>query len=246
MPRPAPHSTTERIYAFVPEEHRSADEIEATGDFPLLRFVSLVGDQAGEVEDLFDRINYVAPREGGADGDTSDLADPSTGTPAFLAWQGMHVSIDADGMPTAEARAAIAGATGSKPTSLGAMRSAVAATLVGRRQVRIDKHVDGDPWKMRVAVYAGETGVFTYDELAALFPTYDEFAAAFPTYDSLPTTAATIAAAYREKPPGVNLTVDILTGATYDDLAAEFPSYDDLAASFPTYDDMTEHVPGGA
>lgn len=243
MARPEPTAATERIYAHVPAAYRDEDE---SLDFPLLRYTSLEGDIVGEIEDLVDRINYVPPRDGGAAGDTSDLADPATTLPRWLSWLAMHRGIDASTRTAAETRAAIAGANGQRPGSNGAIKRAVQSVLSGNRIVRLIRHVDGDEWKLRVQIFSGESPGFTYDELSAEFATYDEFAAAYPSYDSIPSSAAVLAVAMTEKPAGVELELEVLLGATYDDLSAEFATYDDLTGAFATYDDMTTHLPGGA
>lgn len=68
MTRPVVHPTTERIYARLPEFLRSSDERLSDGPdgYPLLRYLSLILDQLGVVDDLVDRIDYRMPADGGS------------------------------------------------------------------------------------------------------------------------------------------------------------------------------------
>lgn len=74
MARPTPHAFTERLYAALPEVYRDPD---AALDYPLLRYLSLMGDLAGTVEDVIDRVDPA--REG-------DLVDVDTADTAWLPW----------------------------------------------------------------------------------------------------------------------------------------------------------------
>jgi hypothetical protein len=60
----APRVTTftSRLYGRLPEFYRTAD-LTQVGDLPLLRFLSLAGDEAGRVEDLAGRLDYLRPDE---------------------------------------------------------------------------------------------------------------------------------------------------------------------------------------
>lgn len=86
MSRPEVSGHTERVYAGLPEAYRDADaglddgEVEgASNGYPLLRFASLIGDQAGAVEDLVDRIDDT-------DAHPSELFDPVRSDPAWRPW----------------------------------------------------------------------------------------------------------------------------------------------------------------
>jgi hypothetical protein len=58
-----------------------------------------------------------------------------------------------------------------------------------------------------------------------------------------PDTGDTLAAAFTEKPAGVDLELQTTTGALYSELAAEYPDYDAVAAAFTDYDDLAAWVP---
>lgn len=59
-----------------------------------------------------------------------------------------------------------------------------------------------------------------------------------------PSVSATEAALLRMKPAGLQYTLEVLDGVTFDELEAEFPgTFADLDAEFGTFDDQTDWVP---
>lgn len=85
MARPAVAEFTDDWWSSLPEVYRAADEAQADGpnSFPLLRFLSLLGDQADEISVLYDRF---ALHDDGTGDYVSDLANPETADTAWLAW----------------------------------------------------------------------------------------------------------------------------------------------------------------
>lgn len=99
----------------------------------------------------------------------------------------------------------------------GAIKAAVAATLVGSRRVELVER-DGSPWHLTVQVYASEV----------------------PAGD----TAPVLTAAQSQKPTGITVSVEVLTGATYEHMATVHgPTYADFAAAFGTYQQARDHIP---
>lgn len=229
MPRPVVTAYTEQLYARLPERYRAADE---STDWTTLRILSLLGDQAHDVEALLDRI--------------TDLVDPAEADTVWLPWLAQLAGVVTEGMTNAEIRANIAGAAVRRPGSTAATRAAAAALLSGTKRVDFYRHVGGDWRELTVAVYRAETPGVSYDDLSYQHPTYDAFTAAYPSYDDIPNDDVVERAVRAQKPAGIHLTFEVLLGATYDDLAVEFPTYDDLAAAFPTYDEMSTYVPGSS
>lgn len=92
MARPAVAEFTDRWFDALPAVYRSADEAQDGGadGYPLLRFLSLLGDQAGEVETLVDRI---ALHDDGTGDWRSDLANPAAADDAWLAWIAQMVGL---------------------------------------------------------------------------------------------------------------------------------------------------------
>lgn len=95
------------------------------------------------------------------------------------------------------------------------IRAAVRSVLSGTQRVDLFER-DGGPAQLRVGTYEAETPSVTEVEEAAA----------------------------RVKPLGLVLTVDVFSGATYADLAANHgPTYADDADEWPVVSDMIDHVP---
>lgn len=161
MARPTVSAFTEQVYARLPQTYRDEDE---PLDFPLLRFLSLIGDQGGELEVLLDRIAYVPVDDGGTPGDTSDLVDPATADDAWLRWLAQPVGVVLPPAVTGvAARDAIAGAVnGFQVGTKGAIAAAAASALTGTRYVSVYDHSiatvgDGGIWDVMLVTRTSET-----------------------------------------------------------------------------------------
>jgi len=132
MARPVVHAATERLYARLPQLYRDADEAQADGanGFPLLRFLSLLADQVGAVEDLLARFDAVP---------TSDLVDPASADSGWLTWLAQVAGVDlGDETDVARRRQLIADADDSRSHgSEGAIIANVAPLLTGTKSVRV-------------------------------------------------------------------------------------------------------------
>lgn len=164
MTRPTPHARTERLYSHLPELYRDADAALDAGTldpngYPLLRFLSLAGDQLGDVADLLDRADYYTHDDGGADGDTSDLVDPTVADAAWLPWLAQLTGVRLTAAMSVDAqRNAIAGAVSGylKGTKQG-IAAAAATALTGTRYVRVIPLYGGDEWRVEVRTRTTET-----------------------------------------------------------------------------------------
>ena len=148
---------------------------------------------------------------------TAELANPDAAPRTWLRWLGWLVGIDLDTIPDAEKRAAI-----SQSSSLqrrGSKRAIIRATqreLTGSKSCRVYWNLSGtDPYVITVVTLTAQT----------------------------PDTVAALAAAVTEKPAGIDLILQDVTGATYAELAAEYADYDAVAAAFDDYDDLGDWVP---
>lgn len=143
-----------------------------------------------------------------------DTFDLSTTT--IPAWVGQATGTPVPGgLSLEQQRAYIRERRAQKRGTPGAMRSAVKATLRGSQRVELSER-DPDPDRLRVRVYSSE----------------------------VTDLAATTIAALGQKPVGLLLVVDVLSGATYAHMTASHgPSYGDFTARFPTYADARDHVP---
>lgn len=138
---PTVSEATARVYAGLPEVYRDADP--ATG-YQLLRYLSLLGDQLGDVEVLLDRFT-----------DRGELVDPALADPRWLEWLAQLVGVRAAGATTAEARDLITGAaTGWRAGTPESIRAAARGALTGSRYV--DVRPDG-AHRIRVQTVATET-----------------------------------------------------------------------------------------
>jgi hypothetical protein len=159
---------------------------------------------------LIARADYYSPDDGGAPGDTSDLADPATADPAWLPWLAQLVGARLPaGLTDAERRAAVAGAVAGyfKGTKQG-IEAAARPALLGTQYVRVIPHYGGDQWRLEVRTRTSET----------------------------PSTAAVAAAivAANAKPAGVEL-VATAYEATWAQVEAAYPTWAALEANAPTW-----------
>lgn len=162
MTQPVVAPFTQRVYERLPGFYRDADVDQG---WTLLRYLSLLGDQAGEVDALYERIQYLPPDAGGASGDTSDLTDPTTADREWLAWLGQMLGvIVTPGMSDQAARDAVAFASGGwRAGTRAAMADAARSALTGTRYVRIYDHSDEMPpgdatqWDVLVVTRSSET-----------------------------------------------------------------------------------------
>lgn len=161
MARPVVHPTTERIYDALPGVYLAADAAQAAGTsgYPLLRYLSLLADQLGELVDLLQRFDYYSPDDGGAPGDTSDLTDPATADPAWLPWLAQLVGAKLPaGLSVAQQRNAIAGVVGGylKGTKAG-IAAAAQTALTGTKYARVIPLYGGDQYRIELRTRTSET-----------------------------------------------------------------------------------------
>lgn len=150
MADPTVHPSTRRLYDTLPEFYRDTDP--ATGgdnDRPLLRFLSLVGDQLGAVDDLIDRLD---PDVGAG----SDLLDPWAADAAWLPFlaQLLGVAFLNTALPIADQRNALAGAvSGWRAGTRSALEAAARAALTDPAgYVAVRPHHEGAPYVIGVSV----------------------------------------------------------------------------------------------
>ena len=162
--------------------------------------------------------------------DTLTLADPGTSVSGtcelvnaaaaprrFLPWLGWLVGVNTSGIADAYVRDAIANAAATQRRgSIGSIRDAVQRTLTGGRNCRMYWNVSGvDPYLITVLTLTAET----------------------------PDTAAALAAAWTEKPAGMDLELQTAAGATWADVVAAYPTWNAVVAAHPTWNDLTTWLP---
>lgn len=225
-PRPAVGPFTDTLYRRLPELYRDADDAQDEGrsNYPLLRYLSLVGDQLTQVAELLGRFTYDPlddrdntdppwQRFGSGlfgddtygDNDVADLVDPALADTAWLPWLTQLVGVDVTGMTIPEARAAIA-----DPSSTWAhgTREAIirrARPLLGdEAYLDVVPHHQGDPFTMALVTKRSETtGATTWAELEVLAPTWADLEALGSWGNT--ETADVMVEALKERPAGYKL-----------------------------------------
>lgn len=141
---------------------------------------------------------------------TSEPVNPATSPAGWLPWLGWLIGVPVVGMDTSNARWYLTRAGAQAHGSAAGIQAAVQATLTGNRYCLVTTAVGGDPWAIEVQVNS----------------------------DEVVDSAATLAAAMREKPAGANLTLTSSTPVTYDDLDTAYTTYSNMTASALTYTEL--------
>jgi hypothetical protein len=141
---------------------------------------------------------------------TSEPVNPATSPAGWLPWLGWLMGVPTSGLDTTAARWYLSRAGAQAHGSAAGIQAAVQATLSGDRYCLVTTCVGGDPWAIEVQVDS----------------------------DEVVDSAATLAAAMREKPAGANLTLTSSTPVTYDDLDTAYTTYSNMTASALTYTEL--------
>lgn len=136
--------------------------------------------------------------------------DPATCAPALLPWVGAMAGVDTTGVASSDVRAFIGNWVTRRRGSVSSIAYRVGLTLTGNRTVTIDTYYGGDPLAMRITTYTAET----------------------------PSADATEAAARLEVPAWIALTVRVIDGWTYTELATHYATYSAMTATGYTYEDL--------
>jgi hypothetical protein len=136
----------------------------------------------------------------------------------YPAWLGQVVGTHVpDGLTPQAQRDYVRDRRAWKRGTPGAIRAAVTAALRGSRRADLLER-DTSPWHLTVQVYASEV----------------------PSGD----TAPLLAAAVSQKPVGIVVDIEVLTGATYAHMTTVHgPTYADFTTAFGSYADARDHIP---
>lgn len=259
MSVPVVSEFTRRWFAGLPELYRAADEAQDyQGDDngqPLLRYMSLIGDQAGEIETLVDRIALHESTDGVW---WSDLANPDTADDAWLTWIAQLAGIQvALGSILAESYAQlIFDYTSYNDVRLGNLTYAQLrhhGSDVGAgtgpdqiRQILRDAALGrlmtstGD-WERILAPYLTGHKRVIHDRIYGGDPWHLHL----ETY-SIETPSAAVITAVIERTPwaaGLVVSYHVRSGSSYGEVATGFATYGDLAAALPSYLALSHWIP---
>lgn len=258
MSAPAVAPWTQLLWDRLPQLYRAADEAQADGPdgFPLLRWLSLICDQAGEVEALFDRISLHL-----SEGETvwlSDLADPDRADDGWLTWIAQLIGIQVDlGSSLAESYAQL---VIDYPTYGDLLLDNVNYAQVRQHGSEVGAGIGPD--QLRQAIrdaalgrLAASTGA--YDRLIAPYLVGqqrvlhqrifggDPWALQLETYAHETPNPVVVGAVISRTPhvAGLKVTYATRVGGSYQDLVDHFATYADLVTMFPTYSALAGYIP---
>ena len=148
---------------------------------------------------------------------TCELVNAAAVPRAYLAWLGWLVGVDTSVIPDADVRDAVGNAAASQRRgSSAAIIDAVQRTLTGSRYVRVYSNGSGvDPYLITVLTLVAET----------------------------PDTVASLAAAWTEKPAGVDLELTAVTGPTWADATSTYSDWDAVTTAKSTWNDLIAAIP---
>jgi hypothetical protein len=167
MAEPIFTDATERAYAALPAVHREEDRLQPdpVAGYPLKRWLSGLGDQVGEVDELIARIDFETPDAMEyPEQAVSELADPDLADAAWLPWLAQLLGVRRGTLTDAGLRDAIRGAvSGFRAGTKGAIAAAASTVLTGTRAVAVYDHSISDPgdgggeWDVLIVTRASET-----------------------------------------------------------------------------------------
>jgi len=231
MPAPAVAEATLDLYGRLPEHFRTADV--ATG-YQLLRYLDLLGFQAQEVRDVLELLG------------AGQAGMPLTAPGAWLDWMAQFVNLDTTAMPEAEKRIAIDAASSLIAGSEESMRLTIEALLGGEKRYMIERHADGEPFKIRIYVNVDDAGGTTWDTLAVDYPSWNAWEAV-TSWDDLATVAPINerAALLAVKPAWIVLEIEAIgSGSMWLFFEQTYETWDEFEAAFATWDDFEAEVFG--
>jgi hypothetical protein len=177
----------------------------------------------GAIASMFDQIEtYARDQPDGRPG-YAILMDPDTAPSEALGWLAQFVGVGLqDGLSDAAQRARIKSTDGFKRGTAGAIVGAAQQYLTGTKTVILrerDPSVDvanGGAYGFTVLTYASET----------------------------PDQAAVLAALTAQKPAGLLMQYNVVTGANYLLIRTTYATYTTLRAGFATYNGLRNNAPG--
>ncbi len=230
MTAPPVSTAAGQVYRLLPDYAQAADE---STDWTLLSFTAAAAVGLDKAVDLLGAIDPNTSVTG-----TCEIVNPDAAPRAFLPWLGWLVGIDTTVLADADVRSVIRDSvTSQRRGSVDAIAAAVRRTLTGSKDVTIlTKPPDPDfpTWDYNQASEDYNADVRRFDGGIT-----DPWLIIVVTKTAqTPDTTATLLAATGEKPAGVLLELQTLTGMTYAELSAAYPTYSGMKSTNRTYGDL--------
>lgn len=170
-PEPFYSAATEEMWARLPEHFRRMD---ALNGWPMKKYISLMGDQLQEIDDLVDDIDFTPLDDEGEPGDTSAMVDPNVAPARWLPWLAQLFGLRIAGTGTEQNRSeVVAAAAGFNAGTKEAVAAAAKSTLVGERYAAVYPRSNstaigaGDEWDLLLVTRASETLINLYPLIQA-------------------------------------------------------------------------------
>lgn len=164
---------------------------------------------------MFEEVSWYT-RETGTEPGWSRLADLDTTPSKALGWLAQFVGVRLDpALDDAAQRARIRATDGFKRGTLGAIVAAAQQYLTGMKRVVLVERAGGDAYALDLITYTSET----------------------------PDEPAVLAAVTAQKPAGIILTYNVLTGQTFAQLKATYATFAAVEAHYPTFAAVRDDAP---
>lgn len=258
MAAPAVADRTRKWWESLPELYRAADEAQASGpnSYPLLRFLSLLGDQGDEIAALHARLEL---HDDGTGDWISDLGAPRYADASWLDWlawlAGLGLTVQSGSAETFlqlvidyDSFAELAASN----LTFGEVRQHAVLVPGGEQGPEVIRAALLDLTGHR---HAGSTGA--WERLIRPYLTGaqrvlhlrifegDPWHLQLVTYSRETPKPSLVAAviARAAKASGLTVTYTTRSGASFDEVTVGFDDFDDIVATIPSFGDLAEWLP---
>lgn len=173
------------------------------------------------------------------------MVDPDHVLRQFLPWMAQFVGVIVPmRLSEVEERDFVKNNNGFKRGTVDFIKSFIANQLTGSKTVEVHERTTS-PYHLRIVTYRAETPNITFGDDFIAHPTFQESLDAYPTFADFPSGETIIEVFLQDaKPGGLVLTYEVLDGATFRQLDAQYGTFQDELDALPTFADAVSHVPG--
>lgn len=180
-------------------------------------YTALKVTAAGAVamEKALDFLNIVDPSTSVTG--TCELVNAAACPRPYLSWLGWLIGIDTTKIADQYVRDALTNAsTAQRRGTVGAIKDVVERTLTGSRYCRVYSNYGGaNPYRLTVITLTSET----------------------------PDATVSLLAAEGEKPAGMEIELQVVSGSVWNTVVAEFGTWDDVTTGFDSWNELTTWLP---